>query len=73
MKEPLQQIDPDYYRSVQLLIVRVELKQLRQWRLGVNTRSKFPLGMWRSPDSSNPVPGRTASVQSLSAEVHTKD
>jgi hypothetical protein len=38
MKEPLQQIDPDYYRAVQLLIVQVELKQLRQWRVSAERR-----------------------------------
>lgn len=71
MKELLQQIDPDYYRSVQLVIAHTELKQLRQWRIGVKRRSKIPLGMCRSPDSSHLVSGRAATVQSLSAEVTT--
>jgi len=52
MKELLQQIDPDYYRFVQLLIARTELKQLRQWRVDVRRRSKIPLGMSRAPDKS---------------------
>jgi len=72
MKELLQQIDPDYYRSVQVVIAHAELKQLRQWRIGVKRRSKIPLGMRRSTDSSHQVPGRTAIVQSLSAEVPTR-
>jgi hypothetical protein len=37
MKELLQQVDPDYYRSVQLVIVHAELEQLRQWRVDVKT------------------------------------
>jgi len=60
MKEHLQLIDPDYYRSVQLLIARTELKQLRQWRVDVKRRSKIPLGMRRCLDSSHQVPARTA-------------
>jgi hypothetical protein len=52
MKEPLQQIDPDYYRFVQLLIAQAELKQLHQWRVDVKRRSKIPLGMSRAPDRS---------------------
>jgi hypothetical protein len=47
MTESLQQIDPDYYRSVQLLIARTEIEQIRQWRLGIKRRSKIPLGMAR--------------------------
>jgi hypothetical protein len=62
MKEILQQVDRDYYRSVQLLIAHAELKQLRQWRVGVTRRSEISLGMWHSPDSSHPTPGRTAIV-----------
>ncbi len=50
MKELLQQIDPDYYRFVQLLIAHAELKQVRQWRVDVKRRSKIPLGMSRAPD-----------------------
>ena len=69
MEEILQQIYPDYYRSVQLVIAHTEFKQLRQWRVGVTRRSKFPLGIWRSPDGSDQVSGRAAIVQSLSAEV----
>jgi hypothetical protein len=33
MRELLQQIDLDYYRSVRLLIAHAELEQLRQKRL----------------------------------------
>jgi hypothetical protein len=56
MQELLQQIDPDYYRSARLLIVRAELKQLRQGRpafVDVERQSKIPLGMSRSPDSGS--------------------
>jgi hypothetical protein len=60
MKKLLQQIDPDYYRSVQLLIAHAELRQLREWRAGVKRRSKIPLGMCRSPDTSQRVPAQTA-------------
>lgn len=30
LEEPLQQIDQDYYRTVQLLIARAEIAQLRR-------------------------------------------
>jgi hypothetical protein len=43
MMELLQPIDPDYYRSVQLLIVQVELKELRQWRAAVQRRGTIPV------------------------------
>ncbi len=46
MQELLQQIDLDYYRSAQLLIVRAELEQLRQGRSAladVERGSKIPL------------------------------
>jgi hypothetical protein len=52
MKALLQQVDPDYYRFVQLLIAHAELEQLRQWRFDVERRSKIPLGMSRAPDRS---------------------
>jgi len=52
MKELLQQIDPDYYRFVRLLIAHAELDQLRQWRTDVERRSKIPLGMSRARDKS---------------------
>jgi len=45
MQEPLQQIDPDYYRSARLLLVHAELEQLRQERLEITDlkrRSKIP-------------------------------
>jgi hypothetical protein len=58
MKELLQEIGPDYYRFVQLLIARAELKQLRQWRVDVKRRSKIPLGMSRAPDKSRANPYR---------------
>jgi hypothetical protein len=58
MKELLQQIDPDYYRFVQLLIAHAELKQVRQWHLDVEKRSKIPLGMSRSPVRSRADPHR---------------
>jgi hypothetical protein len=50
MKEALQQIDPDYYRFVQLLIAHSELKELNQWRVDIERRSKIPLGMSRTAD-----------------------
>lgn len=46
MQELLQQIDLDYYRSAQLLIVRAELEELRQERSAladVERRSEIPL------------------------------
>jgi len=49
MKELLQQNDRGYYRSLQLLIARVELQELGQWHVDVERRSKIPLGMCRSP------------------------
>jgi hypothetical protein len=55
MKELLQQVDPDYYRCVQLLIVHAELEQLRQWRADVNRPSKISLG---SADSAVPAAPR---------------
>jgi hypothetical protein len=58
MRQPLQQIQPDYYRFVQLLIAQAELKQLTQWRIDVKQRSKIPLGMSRVPDGSRPDPQR---------------
>jgi hypothetical protein len=45
MKDPLQQIDPDYYRSVQLLIVHADLEQLHLWRGCVKRRGKIPRPM----------------------------
>jgi hypothetical protein len=54
MQDLLQQIDPDYYRSARLLMVRAELEQLGQGGsafFDVERRSKIPLGMSRSPDS----------------------
>jgi len=69
MNEHLQQIDRNYYRSVQLVIAHAELKQLSERRAGVERRSKIPLGMWPCPDSSHQVLGRTAIVESFSAEV----
>jgi hypothetical protein len=65
MKELLQEIDPDYYRFVQLLIARAELKQSRQWRADVKRRSKIPLGMSRTPDSS-----RIPVAHSVSSKRH---
>jgi hypothetical protein len=56
MKELLQQIGPDYYRFVQLLIAHAELKHLRQWRVDVKRRSNIPLGMSRTPDKSRADP-----------------
>ena len=72
MQELLQQIDPDYYRSARLLIVRAELEQLRQGCsafVDVEGRSKIPLGMSRSPDSYSQLLVRAAIVQSVSPEV----
>ena len=51
MKELLQQVDPDYYRCVQLLIVHAELEQLRRWRAEVTRSRKTLLG---SADGSAP-------------------
>jgi hypothetical protein len=73
MQELLQQIDPDYYRSARLLIVRAELEQLRQERsvfVDVESRSKIPLGMSRSPDTCSQLLVRAAIVQSFSPEVN---
>jgi hypothetical protein len=73
MQELLQQIDPDYYRSARLLIVRAELKRLRQGRsafVDVERRSKISLGTSRPPDSSSQLPVRAAIVQSVSPEVN---
>ena len=53
MQELLQQLDLDYYRSAQLLIVRAELEQLRQGRpalADVERRSNAPLVTSRSVD-----------------------
>jgi hypothetical protein len=58
MRQPLQQIHPDHYRFVQLLIAQAELKQLTQWRIDVKQRSKIPLGMSRVPERSRPDPQR---------------
>jgi hypothetical protein len=58
MKALLQQIDPSYYRFVQLLIADAELEQLHQWRVDVKRRSKIPLGMSRVPDRSRADPHR---------------
>jgi len=58
MKELLQQIDPNYYRFVQLLIAHAEFMQLRQWRVDVKRRSKIPLGMSCAPDKSRADPHR---------------
>jgi hypothetical protein len=66
MKEPLQQIDPDYYRFVQLLIAEADIRQLRQWRVDVQRRSKIPLGMSRAPDKSRADPHRN---QHFSGEI----
>lgn len=72
MKELLRQVAPDYYRFVQILIAHAELEQLRKWRIGVRRRSKIPLGMWLSLDSSRPLPGRTANVQSILPDVYKR-
>jgi len=66
MQELLQQIDPDYFRSARLLMVRAELEQLRQGRsvfVDVERRS-------RSPDSCSQLLVRAAIVQSFSPEVN---
>jgi hypothetical protein len=51
MKELLRQVDPDYYRCVQLLIVHAELEQLRQWHAEVNRPSQILVG-----SANNSVP-----------------
>jgi len=63
MKKLLQQIDRDYYRSVQLLIAHAELEQLGQWHVDVRKRSKIALGERRSPHSSRQGPGLVAMGQ----------
>jgi hypothetical protein len=73
MKELLQQIDSDYYRSARLLIVRAEFEQLRQRPsefIDVERRSNIPLGMSRSPESGSQLLMRAAIVQSFSREVN---
>ncbi len=73
MQDLLQQIDPNYYRSARLLIVRAELEQLRHGRsvfVDVERRSKIPLGMSRSPDRCIQLVVRAAIVQSSSPEVN---
>lgn len=59
MQELLHQIDTDYYRAAQLLIVHAELEQLRRRRSSmadVERRSKIPLGMPRPPDGGRRHP-----------------
>jgi len=58
MKELLQQLSPDYYCFVQLLIAHAKFKQLRQWRVDVKRRSKIPLGMSRAPNKPRADPHR---------------
>jgi hypothetical protein len=73
MQELLQQIDPDYYRSARLLIVRAELEQLREGRsvfVDAESRSKTSLGMSQSTDSRSPLLVRAAIAQSVSPEVN---
>jgi hypothetical protein len=73
MKELSQQIDPDYYCSARLLIVRAELEHLRQGRSAFvddERRSKIPLVMSRSPDSCSQLLVRAAVSQSFSPEVN---
>jgi hypothetical protein len=67
MKELLQQKDPDYYRSVELLIAHAEFQQLPQWCVDVMRRSKIPLGMCRSPKNFI----ATLSLQGMKPQ-HTK-
>jgi hypothetical protein len=58
MQELLHQIDSDYYRFARLLILRADLEQLhrRSALVDGDIRSKIPLGMSHSPDSStNPA------------------
>jgi len=76
MQELLQQIDPNYYRSARLLIVRAELEQLRKRRASLvdaERQSKFALGLSRSPDSARQVLVRAAIVQSISPEANICD
>ncbi len=66
MQELLQQLDPDYYRSVLLLVARSELVRLRQERSpcpDVETPANVTLGTPTSADSG--VPDRCST--SLSA------
>jgi hypothetical protein len=72
MKQLLQQIDPDYYRTVQSVIAHAELKQLRQWRVGVKRRSKIPLGMGCSPHGSLQLRGRIAIGTQISVQAFSK-
>jgi len=76
MQEFLQQIDPNYYRSARLLIVRAELEQLRKGRASFidgERRSKSPLRLSRSPDGGRQMLVRAAIVQSMSPEVNISD
>jgi hypothetical protein len=71
MQELLQQIDPDYYRSALLLIVRTELERLRKWHSAVGDvrrQSNITRGTPRSADKSNQPIVPTAIAQSCSSD-----
>ena len=55
MRDLLQKLDLDYYRSALLLVARAELERLRQERSAraeAERRSELPLGTSRSADSA---------------------
>jgi hypothetical protein len=74
MEELLQQIDPDYYRSALLLMVRTEIARLRQGRTAVadvKRQSKITHSTPCSVDDSikSQVPTAIAKSCSLESEV----
>ena len=72
MQEFLQQLDPDYYRSALLLMVRTELNRLHQRHSAPadgNRQSKFTQGAPRSSDNGIQALAPTEAAQSHSTEV----
>jgi hypothetical protein len=58
MRELLQEIDLDYYRSARLLLVHAELEELRQERLAgeIKRRSRISSGTSHSADRTDGDP-----------------
>ena len=74
MQELLQQIDLDYYRRAQLLMVRAELERLRQeCSASADVETTFPSATSRSAESYGQLLVRAAIVQSGSPEVNISD
>jgi hypothetical protein len=74
MKDLLQQIDSDYYRSALLLVLHTELERLREGRsalVDVRRQSKTTFGTPCSTDSCVQSLVPHAIVQSCSLEVDT--